>query len=433
MTIEQAIDKVRARLDQLVVGNDSRDFVEPCIKAYKRVIDLYDRGKPGEAITALSKHERKMRDQFAPVLPTCLFDSQTLAELALAGVKATLTDPRPPGSVGELQKMLRDKQTELDEAYKLNAAEKKRLGETIAIAREVQDERDRLRAMIPPQATAVELPLDALRTDGGTQLRVALNEARASQYRDALDDGATFEAVVAYHDGADHWLADGFHRLEAHRLAGRETIAVEVRQGSRRDAILHSAGANGKHGLDRTNEDKRRAVETLLRDEEWSAWSDREIARRCNVGNRLVGDVRRELSVSRTQMRDHGESPVNGEQTEPVPAATPAPRERKVERNGTTYVMNTEGIGNRKPATQEEPPPEPEPTQTTLSVASVVATEMKETETPDQEESKPLPEIEGVGIIEADNAINCLIRIPKNDAFRRRGLQAVADWIRSNQ
>lgn len=39
----------------------------------------------------------------------------------------------------------------------------------------------------------------------------------------------------------------------------------------------------------------------------------------------------------------------------------------------------------------------------------------------------------GKGIMLADEAINCLNRIPKNDALRRRGLQRVTDWIKRNQ
>src|SRR6185312_13903179 len=39
----------------------------------------------------------------------------------------------------------------------------------------------------------------------------------------------------------------------------------------------------------------RRAVITLLNDEEWSGWSDREIARRCAVDNSTVSRIRSSL------------------------------------------------------------------------------------------------------------------------------------------
>lgn len=41
-------------------------------------------------------------------------------------------------------------------------------------------------------------------------------------------------------------------------------------------------------------------------------------------------------------------------------------------------------------------------------------------------------EIRGVGITRAHEAINCLTRIPKNDALRKRGFQVVTDWISHN-
>lgn len=59
--------------------------------------------------------------------------------------------------------------------------------------------------------------------------------------------------------------------------------------------MLFSVGANAMHGLRRTNEDKRKAVETLLADEEWSKWSDREIARKFGVGHPFVAAVRSSL------------------------------------------------------------------------------------------------------------------------------------------
>lgn len=50
--------------------------------------------------------------------------------------------------------------------------------------------------------------------------------------------------------------------------------------------------------------------------------------------------------------------------------------------------------------------------------------------------SEPEPQagkVRGVGVEIANEAINCLIRIPKNDALRKRGLQIVADWIKANR
>lgn len=48
-------------------------------------------------------------------------------------------------------------------------------------------------------------------------------------------------------------------------------------------------------------------------------------------------------------------------------------------------------------------------------------------------EPEPTGERRGVGVIKANEAINCLSRIPKNDALRNRGFQIVTDWIKANK
>lgn len=57
----------------------------------------------------------------------------------------------------------------------------------------------------------------------------------------------------------------------------------------------------------------------------------------------------------------------------------------------------------------------------------------EEEEEPDPDTDPAARRIRGKGIELAHEAINCLIRIPKNDALRSRGLQLVTDWIRRNR
>jgi Zn-dependent M16 (insulinase) family peptidase len=93
--------------------------------------------------------------------------------------------------------------------------------------------------------------------------------------------------------------------------------------GSQRDAVLYSVGANASHGLARTQEDKRKAVKTILEDFEWSDWSDREIARRASVSLQLVQAVKHEHEkgerVSSRVMNNKGTSKAKKDQVkEPV-------------------------------------------------------------------------------------------------------------------
>jgi hypothetical protein len=132
--------------------------------------------------------------------------------------------------------------------------------------------------------------------DCGAQMRVEMNLETVADYAADMLDGEVFPPVVVYHDGADYWLADGFHRAEAARKIDRKEIDAEIRPGTARDAILHGIGANATHGLRQTQADKRRAVERLLTDAEWATWSDRKIAQLAKVDHKTVGKIRRELS-----------------------------------------------------------------------------------------------------------------------------------------
>jgi len=187
---------------------------------------------------------------------------------------------------------------------------------------------------MPPDQKPVPLALDLVRTDGGTQARACLNDDVVAEYAEVLmragEQAQPHPPVVVFFDGEHYWLADGFHRLAAHRKAGRKQILAEVRQGTRRDAILHAAGANAQHGLRRSNDDKRVAVMRLLTDDEWSKWSDLEISRRCGVSDRFVNKVRAELSPNRSEMRGQAQAP------------------RTVQRGGSVFTMNTSAIGKAR-------------------------------------------------------------------------------------
>lgn len=137
------------------------------------------------------------------------------------------------------------------------------------------------------------LNIQAIRIDGGTQSREKINQDCVNEYAELVKEGVEFPPVRVYFDGTDYHLADGFHRYMAHLQAGKVSISSDVVNGTLRDAILHSLGANSMHGLRPTHADKRKAVQTMLDDFEWSEMSDREIARACHVSHPFVADIRR--------------------------------------------------------------------------------------------------------------------------------------------
>ena len=135
--------------------------------------------------------------------------------------------------------------------------------------------------------------IELIRQDGGTQARAAMDAVAIEEYALAMAEGGSFPPVVVFQEGDVYWLGDGFHRAAAHFKAfGYAPIAADVREGGLREARLFAIGANMDHGIRRTNADKRMAVNMLLQDPEWSVWSDRQIAKHCNVSQPFVSGLR---------------------------------------------------------------------------------------------------------------------------------------------
>lgn len=195
------------------------------------------------------------------------------------------------------------------------------------------------------------IPISAVRINGDTQSRVELSQATIEEYKDLILAGANFPPVVAYFDGASFWLADGFHRFHAHKDAGAVEILGDIRIGTLRDARLFSFGANGTHGLRRTNSDKRKAVTEMLSDSEWETWSQARIAQQCCVSVGFVSKLVSELSIHGEQIR---------------------PSVRMVERNGVTYEQNTAKIGKASAETIATPT-SASPTEASSAVAPLPA------------------------------------------------------------
>lgn len=185
-----------------------------------------------------------------------------------------------------------------------------------------------LRLSTSAPADQHELTLAQIRRDGGTQARAGNNETVLEEYTAAMrEERWTWHAgnrLIVFHDGTDYWLGDGFHRAESASRAGLPSVPCEVRQGNRREAVLFACGANDSHGLRRTRDDVRRAIEILLRDEEWGQWSSREIGRRVGCSDVTVSTVRRELE-STAQIKQLTERMGADGKTRSLPAAPAAP------------------------------------------------------------------------------------------------------------
>ena len=150
--------------------------------------------------------------------------------------------------------------------------------------------------MPAPFPTLKELPLDAIRTDGGTQPRVRIDRDVVHEYAERMRAGDRFPPVEVVFDGTDNWMIDGFHRILAAREAEKATFPAKVWEGSHDDALWESLRANKEHGLRRSNEDKVRSVkQALLRRPQLS---DSAIAEHVGVSHTMVAKYRGKVSAT---------------------------------------------------------------------------------------------------------------------------------------
>ena len=146
------------------------------------------------------------------------------------------------------------------------------------------------------------IDLDLLVLSPELQQRVKLDKSVVEEYAEAFRNHVKFPPItIWYRTDVEYtgtpllhpaYLIDGFHRVEAARKAGITELPFIRKQGTYREALLYSTSINSTHGLRRSKEDKRKSVMTLLQDEEWNGWSNREIAIQCNVSHTFVNKLR---------------------------------------------------------------------------------------------------------------------------------------------
>lgn len=171
--------------------------------------------------------------------------------------------------------------------------------------------------------------LSDIKLNKQTQSRTSINQDVVNDYCDLMLESVEFPAITLFFDGIDYYLVDGYHRYFASKKAGLKEMSAQVMNGSLRDAILYAVGVNNAHGLQRSHDDKRKAVMTLLDDLEWSEWSDAAIARHCNVSAMTVGRVRKSLNIEQTD-------------------------KKFINRHGNESVMKTENLGKKPELTAPE-------------------------------------------------------------------------------
>jgi uncharacterized ParB-like nuclease family protein len=220
--------------------------------------------------------------------------------------------------------------------------------------------------------TPTKIALSKIRIDGGTQPRCAIDQKLIEEYRESLDQ---LPPVDLCFDGTDYWLFDGFHRYWAFEASGRKEIPSLIRHGTQRSAVKLSLGANHAHGSRRTNEDKRKAVQTCLADREWGTMSNYDQAEICAVAESFVRKIKKEIeesSLRTVRSETPMATPESTKRQNDVAELSPA-TETKVVRNkhGSKTVMKVGKIGKSKQPAKSEPAPKPEPIVETVETIEV--------------------------------------------------------------
>ena len=144
--------------------------------------------------------------------------------------------------------------------------------------------------------TSKAIALDDLEVDPALQTRGELSQEAIDDYSELYSEGeADMPPLEVVDVEGTFYIVDGFHRLAAARQAGKVFIRCEVVSAEDMgQAVWLAAAANQKHGVRRSNSDKRRAVLMALNSGIGVEQSTRVLAEHVGVSHMTVSNIRRE-------------------------------------------------------------------------------------------------------------------------------------------
>lgn len=138
------------------------------------------------------------------------------------------------------------------------------------------------------------LQLDLITIDNSLNPRNgALDQEKVVEYKENLDN---LPPMHVFEIGGGYILTAGFHRIAAHRLAGREEAEFLVHQGTREEAAEFADLDNLSHGINLTRDEKRAVAERQLC--RHPQWADSRIARSCYTTDKTIRKIREELEAT---------------------------------------------------------------------------------------------------------------------------------------
>ena len=161
------------------------------------------------------------------------------------------------------------------------------------------------------------LPVTKLIADQSAQARAGgLDQDYVDELVVQILDGARLPPIIAFHhkptakeslllwpDGQTY-VADGFHRLAAARRAEKQEIEVDLREGTRKDAIVYALGANSDHGKRRCKRDLEHAYSIGVTEEIFREWDVEAVAQFLKCSQRWARQITKEARDAAKASRD---------------------------------------------------------------------------------------------------------------------------------
>lgn len=139
--------------------------------------------------------------------------------------------------------------------------------------------------------------LDKIDHDGSPKVRDEVRKDTVQEYAENYEALVKMPEPVLFEVEKDHYLiGDGWHRIAAmHSLGdkGAQSWIFDVQKGSYEDCLVFALQANLRHGVRRSNADKRQCAITAV--QQFYEKSNEAIASVAGVGPTLVMEVRSEM------------------------------------------------------------------------------------------------------------------------------------------
>lgn len=179
------------------------------------------------------------------------------------------------------------------------------------------------------------------------RVRSVIDQNVVEEYYEAMVNKDVFPAIELFQTNKTTLLlVDGWHRFYAARKANIKKILANIHDGDESEALRFALHCNARHGLRRSNADKRRCVTLAM--EKWPDISNRALADLCGVTHTFINKLKAVLDAlpeKKDEPPEEPEKPTNHEPTVKKPDEPVI----LLDKTGCRIPEKAVAIWNRKP------------------------------------------------------------------------------------